>query len=184
MSIEAAGDRCPTALLERPHWYALRTRARHEKQTHRFIQGLGVEAVAAVAEVERRWADRTRTVGMPLFPGYIFVRIPLSQTEEVLRWPGAVDLVRTGRYPSPVRDGEMAAVLRLARGVSRTNELPEPVDFLAPGVRVLVEEGPFEGMEGMLLNRRGQSRVAVRLDALRQARAVEIPRRWLVRVGG
>jgi transcription antitermination factor NusG len=171
--------RYPAALIDRPHWYALRTRARQEKRTHSCLDAAGIESLGAVADVERVWADRTREVGMPLFPGYIFVRIELSRVGEVLRWPGAVDLVRTRGVPSPVREDEMAAVIHLARGVGISGQAASDVDFFARGARVRVERGPFEGMVGDFLERRGGSRVAIRLDALRQAKAVEINPRCL-----
>lgn len=172
----------PAKQLEHAHWYALRTRARHEKRTHDLLQAAGHESFAAVARVERTWSDRTCRVGMPLFAGYIFVRTALSRIGDVLRWPGAVDLVRTDGVPAPVRGEEMASVMRLAHGVDETGRIPCDVDYLEPGARVRVEGGPFDGMVGRLLGERGRNQVAIRLDALRLARAVSVGRRFLVRL--
>ena len=169
----------PPELLEAPHWYALKTRARHEKKTHEQLEAAGMESYPAVARVEREWSDRTRTVGMPLFPGYIFVKVPLREIAQVLKWPGAVDLVRSQGVPSLVRPHEMEAVRRLARGVTETGTLPETADYLAPGQRVRVTDGPFVGLEGLLVEPRGGPRVAVRFDALRQAKAVQVRRELL-----
>ena len=178
----AASPRIPSELMEQPRWYALRTRARAEKKTHALLEKAGVESFPAVGEVERSWADRTRRVAMPLFPGYIFVRIPLRETKAVLRWPGAVDLVRNGGTPTPVRGEEMDAVVRLARGVTETGALPadaDPVLDAGPGDRVRVTTGPFEGLVGVLVETRGAEHVVVRLDALRQAKAVRVAREAL-----
>lgn len=172
----------PRKQLEQVHWYALRTRSRHEKRTHRFLQAAGHESFAAVAQVEREWADRIRRVRMPLFAGYIFVRVDLRRIGEVLQTPGAVDVVRTQGVPSPVRDEEMDAVMRMVRGIGETKEPAHEVDYLAPGDPVRLERGPFEGMVGRMIEVRGQSRVAVRLDALRMAKAVSVDRSCLVRL--
>jgi transcription antitermination factor NusG len=176
--------RYPREQLEQIHWYALRTRYRHEKRTHDFLQAAGHESFAAAAQVEREWADRIRQVQMPLFAGYIFVRIDLGRIGEVLRCPGAVDVVRTAGIPSPVREDELDSVMRMVRGTSQTKQPPQEVDYLAPGDPVRIERGPFEGMAGRLLEMRGQSRVAVRLDTLQLARAVSVDRGCLVRLAG
>lgn len=176
-------DHYPPELLELPHWYALRTRARFEKKTDGLLRAAGIESFAAVAEVERRWADRTRKVGMPIFSGYIFVRIPLIRIADALRWPGAVGLVKRRGVPSPLRDDEIAGVIHLARGITESGTLPnEAEDQLTPGERVRVVEGPFRGMEGTLVEQGNGSYVAVRIEAIRQAKAVQVDPSLLERV--
>lgn len=173
----------PPEQIDRPHWYALRTRPRHEKRVHDQLEQAGVESFSAVAPVEREWADRTRRVRMPLFPGYIFVKVALEDVAQVLRWPGAVDLVRSQGTPVVVREEEMDAVRQLVDGVAKTGGLPEPADYLAPGRRVRVTDGPFQGLEGLLVEARGGPRVSVRFDALRQAKAVQVNRELLAPLG-
>lgn len=172
----------PLELVRGPHWFALRTRSRAEKKTDSVLRAAGVESFAAVADMERTWADRTRRVGMPLFPGYIFVRIALRDVNSVLQWPGAVDLVRDCGVPKPLRDEEMDAVFCLVRGVSETGQLPDQAEYPAAGDLVRVTGGPFQGMEGILVEERGTKYVAVRLEAIRQARAVQVARELLARV--
>ena len=82
------------------HWYACRTRARAEKQVSRLLEGAGVENYLPLVELERKWADRTKRVGFPLFSGYTFARFPLKDLVEVVMTPGC--LLYTS--PSP-RDG-------------------------------------------------------------------------------
>ncbi len=174
-------------LLEEPRWYALRTRARHEKKVHSQLESRGVESYPAVVELERQWADRTRRVGMPLFPGYVFAWFPLKDLAEVLSTVGVATVVRVDGVPTPLRDEEIESVRRLARGVEETGQLPEHEDYLEPlepGETVRVMSGPYEGMQGVLLEVRGNHRVTVRLPALRQAVSVEFKREWLEGVGG
>lgn len=173
--------RYPSELVQMPRWYALRTRSRAEKRTNGLLKRSGVESCAAVVEVERRWSDRVRRVRAPLFPGYIFVRIRLHDLRSVLQWPGAVDLVRTEGVPVPLREPEMEAVMRLVRGVGETGQQPTDIDYMRRGEAVRVTGGPFEGMEGVLLEDRNGRYVAVRLEAIRQAKAVRIGRSMVVR---
>jgi transcription antitermination factor NusG len=41
----------------------------------------------------RRWKDRRKELELPLFPGYLFVRIALQNRLSVLRIPGVSQLV-------------------------------------------------------------------------------------------
>ena len=171
----------PEELVVTARWYALRTRGRTEKQADRLLRERGVESYAAVAEVEREWSDRLQRVGMPLFPGYIFARFRLADLVPTLSVPGVVDVIRSEGVPAPIREEELTAVRRLAEGVTATGVLPSEADFLEPGEPVTVTSGPFEGMEGVLLEARGASRVVVRIPAIRQARAVRLERSVLKR---
>lgn len=49
-----------------------------------------------------------------------------------------------------------------------------PHSFLTVGRRVHVRHGPFAGMTGLLLRRRGKSRVVVSIELLRQSVAVDV----------
>lgn len=64
----------------------------------------------------------------------------------------------------------------MVAGLNEMGVLPEPTDFLEVGDPVVVNSGPFEGMRGVLIERRGRVRIAVRIDALRQATSVEVDR--------
>jgi len=162
-----------------PHWYALRTRGRAERQAALRLEAAGVEVFPALASVMRTWSDRVKRVEMPLFPGYIFARFALADAALTLAVPGVVEVVRPGGRATPLRDVELDAVRRLAAGVEATGQLPEPPeaeDHLAPGVAVEVVRGPFQGLRGIFLEQEGGSRVAVRIDAIQEVRTIRMQR--------
>jgi transcription antitermination factor NusG len=156
------------------HWYACRTRARAEKQVCRFLERVGVESYLPLVELERKWADRTKRVGFPLFPGYTFARFPVKNLLEVVQTPGLVTVVSENGLPAPIREVEMESVRRFVMGVEGRGETPAPEDWWEPGTQILVRQGPFRGMRGYLLESRGKRRVAVKLDALKMAFSVEM----------
>ena len=158
------------------HWYACRTRSRAEKQVDRLLAGLGCETYLPLIMRERRWADRKKRVAFPLFTGYTFARFQLHKFEEIIQTPGLVRVLSsTGRgYPTPVDEGELESVRRLVEGIEETGSTAEPADWAQPGVPVEVIEGPFQGMFGTLLERRGQARVAVGLSAINVAVSVQV----------
>jgi transcription antitermination factor NusG len=164
----------PAELYARPHWFACLTRARAEKVVARMMTLTGLETYLPLIESERKWADRTKRLELPLFPSYVFARFTLTQIHTVLSTPGLATVLRPNGYPTPVRDEEIQSVRCMVRGMRDTGEEAVPEDFLTPGSEVVVESGPFMGMSGVLIRRRGKTRVAVRITALQQAISVVV----------
>jgi transcription antitermination factor NusG len=183
------GDRRPVSFYPLPpglaelypvaRWYACRTKARAEKQVDRLLSGAGFGSYLPLVQLERQWADRKKKVAFPLFAGYVFARFRLGQIHEILRTPGVVTVVRVNGYPTPIREEELESVRRLVAGVNESGVMPSPSDYLEAGQEVVVMEGPFKGMRGVLLEFKGRTSVVVRLSAIRQAVRVHIDRRQL-----
>jgi transcription antitermination factor NusG len=160
-------------------WYACRTRPRAEKRAGQLLKLRGMESYVPLLEQERRWSDRTKRVAFPLFPGYVFGQFSLAMVHDVLRTPGVVTIVRNDGNPAPVRREELESIRVLVGCVNAGNAPPEPAEFLETGQEVIVAQGPFSGIRGVLVEDRGRTRVVIRLTALRRALSVELPREIL-----
>ena len=169
----------PAELYAERRWYACRTRARAEKKVEELLGRAGFETYLPLIVRERQWADRKKQVAFPLFPGYTFAKFDLTQYPEVLSTPGLATVVRANGHPSPVQPEELECVRLFAAGVEQTGIEPDPVDFLEPGDPVRVTGGPFAGMSGLLLHRRGPVQVAIRLASIRQALCIVLDRALL-----
>jgi len=165
-------------------WYACRTRPRAEKRAGQLLKLRGVESYVPLLEQDRQWSDRTKRVGFPLFPGYVFGQFSLAMVHEVLRTPGVVTIVRNDGNPAPVRSEELESIRVLVACVNAGHAPPEPVEFLETGQEVIVADGPFSGIRGVLIEDRGRARVVIRLSALRKALSVELPREILRAAAG
>src|ERR1043166_6488695 len=103
-------------------WYAAHTCANHEKRVREHLEQKSVESFLPTYESIRRWKDRRMRLRLPLFPGYLFVRMTMADHLSVLRVPSVVRLVGINGKPSALPDEEIAA-LRAAQaggGPSRT----------------------------------------------------------------
>ena len=150
-------------------WYAAYTRSRHEKLVSQQLQSKSVECFLPVYSTLRRWKDRTTSVELPLFPGYVFVHIDLRDRLRVLQLPGVVRLIGQDNRAEALPDAEIEA-LRFAL----TQEIPlEPHPFLKAGETVRITKGPFEGLEGVLL-RKNRLRVVVSLDLINSAFVLDV----------
>ena len=145
-------------------WYAAYTLPRHEKVVVQQLSLRNVETYLPLYLSARRWAGRRALVQLPLFPGYVFVRIRAGERIRVLDHPGVLRLVTFNGRPSAVPEGEierLRAALELAKA--------EPSPYLAPGRRVRVRSGPLAGLEGTILRRKGRMRLVVSVEAIQRS---------------
>ena len=152
-------------------WYAVYTRARHEKKVAFQLQQHSIEFFLPLYKQEKRWNNGLRVqIELPLFPGYLFTRIPLSRRLEVLKVSGVVSFICAGNdcpVALPVSDIDH---LRIALDKFRT----EPHPFLTIGQSVRIIAGPLTGLEGILMEGRNQSKVVLSIDLIKRSVAIEV----------
>ena len=151
-------------------WYAVYTRAQHEKRVAELLAQRAVEHFLPVYETVHRWKDRKMRLQLPLFPGYLFVRIALNDRLGVLQVPSIVRLVGFNCGPKALADEEVEGLRRaLAEGVRA-----EPHPYLKVGRRVRITAGPLEGREGILKRWKGDLRVVLSTDLIQRSILVDI----------
>jgi transcription antitermination factor NusG len=152
------------------HWYALRTRSRHEKIVRDRLVYQGLELLLPTVKRLSQWKDRKKEVEVPLFSGYCFVRFHSEQKLDILKTVGVVDIVGAGKRPEPIPDEEIAAIQTLM-----TSVLPyDPHPYLHEGMNVEVIRGPLQGVHGILLRKEKRHRLILGVRLIQQAAAVEI----------
>ncbi|MFZ0287109.1 MAG: UpxY family transcription antiterminator [Terriglobales bacterium] len=154
------------------HWYAIRTRSRHEKVVARQLDGLGVENFLPLVSRMHRWANGPREVELPLFPGYAFVRLVYSpdQRVRVLRTHGVVDFVGTQGRGTPIPDKQIEDVkFLLSHKVPFKNSAS-----LRVGQKVRVRGGSIDGVEGILVARRGKRQLVIFIEPLQRSLSIDL----------
>src|SRR5438552_15724183 len=81
-----------TAIVQ-AHWYAVYTRANHEKRVAAELHARTVEHFLPLYSSVRRWKDRRVSQDLPLFPGYVFLRLALCERLRFVQIPTFVRLV-------------------------------------------------------------------------------------------
>jgi transcription antitermination factor NusG len=152
-----------------PRWYAVFVRSNQEKQVAAYLNGLHVEHYLPCHTSVRQWKDRRVKLEMPLFPGYLFVRLPQQERMKVLTIRQVVSLVGRKNSPSPISDEEIAGI---RAGVEHGNA--EPHEYLEAGQRIVITDGVMCGMEGILLTVRSRARVVISLQSIGRAFVVEV----------
>jgi len=151
------------------HWYAAYTCSRHEKMVQEQLLLRTVETYLPLFEKQSRWKDRVVQLQLPLFPGYLFVRIPLAHRFRVLDVPGVVRLVAFNGRAVALPDEEIEALRR-----SLTERRAQPHPYLAAGKRVHIMSGPLRGLEGVVLRRKNNLRIVVSVDSIQRSIALEV----------
>jgi transcription antitermination factor NusG len=151
-------------------WFALYTCANHEKRVATHLQSRKVDHFLPLYSSVRRWKDRRIRLQLPLFPGYIFVRLALTERLRVLEVPGAVRLVGFNGQPYALPKDEIEV---LRKGNLEQLRI-EPYPYLTVGSRVRIKQGPLVGMEGILVRKNKVHRVVLSLDVIARSAAVEV----------
>jgi transcription antitermination factor NusG len=159
-------------------WYAVYTCANHEKCVAERFTSRNVEYFWPQYESVRRWKDRKVRLQLPLFPGYLFVRMALQQRMCVLQVPGVVRLVGFRGSPCPLPEEDVNRIREfLGRG---WQAVPHP--YLVVGTRARAVHGPLTGMEGIILRRKNRSRLVLSFDLIQRSIAIEMGEADLVAV--
>jgi transcription antitermination factor NusG len=173
LEIAAPGSLCgPRVPARAPQvcWYAAYTRAQHEKKVARQLELRSIEAFLPLYEKISRWKDRRVRLQLPLFSGYVFVRMDLEEKLRVLQVSGVVRLVGFRGQPTALPEAEMEA---LRSGLSGALHA-EPCPYLAVGSHVRIKSGPLLGTEGVLLKKKSGYRFVVSLELIQRSIAVEV----------
>lgn len=151
-------------------WYAIRTRSRHEKLVNQQLTSRGVEAFLPLIDRRRRWKDRWKAVGFPLFPGYCFARFAYQDRLAVVTTVGVVQILGINGRVIPIPDHEVEAVRQLI-----TSTLPfDPHPYLREGMEVEVLRGPLTGLRGVLVRKGSHARLVVAIHLIQEAASVEL----------
>jgi len=159
----------------RASWYALQVRSRKEGYVASQIQGQGYECLLPTYKSVRKWSDRVKEVEQPLFPGYLFCRFDFENRRPVITTPGVLQIVGYGRTAISVSDEEIQALqLAVSSGMPK-----QPWPYLEVGQRVRVNYGTLSGLEGILVNVKGNHRVILSVTLLQRSVAMEVETSWL-----
>jgi len=153
-------------------WYALQTRARHEKVIAHRLREQGISTFLPLVTEVHRWSDRKKIVELPLFSCYLFAKLnPTNEDRsKVLRLDGVFHLVGTRAEGTPIPDEQIDAVRILVNEHIPVHSHP----FLRIGQRVRIRSGALNGVEGILVARDGDQTLVVSIEAIQRSLAVRI----------
>jgi transcription antitermination factor NusG len=153
-------------------WFALQVRTRWESSTAVLLSGKGYETLLPTYHTKKRWNGKVKQTNAPLFPGYVFCQFDALKRLPILVTPGVISVVGRGRVPFPVNDREIAAIQTIVTSGFQA----EPWPYLEVGQKIRIEGDSLSGLEGILIQFKGNNRIVVSVSLLRRSVALEIDR--------
>ncbi len=153
-------------------WFAVWTRSRQEKVAAAMLESLGVPNFLPLKSEVRRWSDRTQTVTLPLFSGYLFVRMnPTKDSRlQVLKAPGIAGFVGNQHGPLPIPDDQVDGVRRVLH--LKMDYAVSPAFEVGDLVRVV--RGSLSGLQGMLIRSQSKTRLVISIAMIQRSLAVNV----------
>ncbi len=153
-------------------WFAIQTRARHEKKVDDLLREKGITAFLPLSKELHHWSDRQKVVHQPLFSGYLFVHIPESPEARraVITTVGVCWFVGNRGMGLPIPEKQIMDV----QTILKSNVAYAPFPFMRLGQRVRIRGGCLDGIEGILVCKDSDRRVVVSVELVRRSLAVKI----------
>jgi transcription antitermination factor NusG len=155
--------------FQQPKWYVLLVRSNQEKKVAHGLGERGIEHLLPRCSSIRQWKDRRVKLELPLFPGYVFIRLSFLERIRALTVPYVVSLIGRKNSPSEITEDEISW---LKSGTEHGQA--EPFHSLEAGEEVMIVYGPMTGMKGILLRQQNSTRVVVSIQAISRAFVVEV----------
>ena len=151
-------------------WFAVQVAPRSEKRLTSIFEYKGYQPFAPTYLARKKWSDRVKTSEEPLFPGYVFVRRPGTAVGGVLRsTPGVIRILSFGGLPSRVPDFEIDAIRRCT-----LLGKPMPAPHFEVGQEVVIKDGPFAGIAGVVRKIRNRACLIVSVQLISQSIYVDV----------
>lgn len=165
-ALELSGPR----VMPQASWFVAYVWSNQEKEAERHLRMRDIETFLPLYAVKRKWKNRvTAKLELPLFPGYIFVKIARTRCVKVLEVPQVHSIVGNGREAIELPAAEVEA---LRAGLQEGKVDPHP--YLREGVRARIRSGSLAGMEGVIVRVNDQLRVVLSVEAIARSFAVNV----------
>jgi transcription antitermination factor NusG len=153
-------------------WYAVQTRSRHEKMVGRQLESRGFASLVPLTTQQRQWSDRRKLVEMPLFPGYVFVRMVYGpdQKLQVLSTEGIVNFVGVHGQGVAIPDRQIDDLQTLLRAKVQIESYP----FLKLGQRVRIRSGSLNGTEGILVGQESDRLLVISVELIQRSVSIRL----------
>lgn len=153
------------------NWYALYTNSRAEKKVFELLAQAGIDAYLPLKRELRQWSDRKKWVETPIINSYIFVRLLPDNLRVVYQIKGVVAFVNDRGKPAVIPAKEIEAMqLTVDHKLAYTVEQ----QTLRKGETIRMTSGPLTGVEGEIVQIKGQSKLYLKISHIGFMMSVDV----------
>ncbi len=150
-------------------WLVCHTRPRCEKKFAALMAAERFEHYLALVQSVRRYRQQTKRFTKPLFPGYVFARMPAEKKARIYQQDLLARAIPVLDEPTFLR--QLADVKAIVASGFELSLLP----LLTKGRRVKVTGGPLHGLEGYVDDAKNPAGIVISVDVLQQGLHVRVP---------
>jgi transcription antitermination factor NusG len=150
-------------------WFVCHTRPRREKKFAALMGSEKFEHYLPLVGSTRQYGRQTKHFTKPLFPGYVFARVPAERKARIYQQELLARAIPVANEAAFLRQIESVKAM-VASGYELT-VLP----LLTRGRRVKVIGGALHGLEGYVDDPANPRGIVVSVDVLRQGLLVKLP---------
>lgn len=164
----------PMVIEQQPglRWIVVRTKARCEKKVAELCERTGIVCYLPLRHSVRRYQNRIVTFMVPIFGGYVFTQIDPSNRKALEESRHVAHTIVPDELMEKVLVRELNDLLILERATTDGELVVRPE--IAVGTEVRIGSGPLAGINGIVVRRKRQARVAVNIDLIGHSVSVEI----------
>ncbi len=150
-------------------WYACHTRPRCEKKFAALLSAEGFEHYLPLVPSIRRYPKETKRFTKPLFPGYVFAKVPAAGKARIYQQELLARAIPVDDEATFLRQLEDVRTI-VSSGIELT-----VIPLLTRGRHVRVVGGPLHGLEGLVDDSSNPLGIVISVDVLRQGLLLKIP---------
>ena len=155
--------------MSEDYWLVCHTKPRCEKKFAALMAAEKFEHYLALIVSVRRYAQQTKRFTKPLFPGYVFAKVPVERKARIYQQDLLARAIIVEDVAKFLRQlGDVKAIV--ASGLELS-----VMPLLTKGRRVKIVGGPLHGLEGFVDDPTNPRGVVLSVDVLQQGLLVKMP---------
>lgn len=151
------------------YWLVCHTKPRCEKKFAALMGAEKFEHYLPLIVSLRRYAQQTKKFMKPLFPGYVFARVPVESKARIYQQDLLARAITVDDEAKFLR--QLADVKAIVASGFELSVMP----LITKGRRVKIVGGPLHGLEGLVDNPANPKGIVLAVDVLRQGLLVKVP---------
>lgn len=127
-------------------WLVVYTRSRSEKKVDELLKRQGIDSYCPTIKVKKQWADRMKTLEVPLFNSYLFVHADVRTQFTIQQTYGVVHLVSHCGKVVTLEEQEVSRIRSIVSNYLDVEAVS--LQSLKTGDRIKITEGSFADFNG------------------------------------
>ena len=150
-------------------WLVCHTKPRCEKKFAALMKAEKLEHYLPLVDSVRKYAQQTKRFTKPLFPGYVFAKVPREKKARIYQQDLLARAITVEDEPKFLH--QLADVKAIVASGFELSVMP----LLTKGRRVKIVGGPLHGVEAYVDDPAKPQGVVIAIDVLQQGLLVKVP---------